>query len=360
MVLINRPLRVSYSWDVLDDDDMIRVFTVLLPFITSRLEQQVVRFDHVIHHAALRDLLALELPLGTQVPPIVVTEMVVARDAQHLDTRSSQEVGEHALDLGLTSLEVISGDEGLVRFSEGDAARDEGVLRSAVDEGTVFEDGSDGKECGRRDFGVRLLDGLEEVLGGVVDARDDVRVTLGVGCPEDDDLVKIVSGLELADVATDMLQMSLLVISGDQVVCASFLVGGDEVRVVDRRQRLDPAHQRSNLTLNVPVQDFSATHGHVQRSSGDVPATKDEVVGMDHGQNVRDGEVEILSGSGISAEPHGRSPDERANVARSLNAAFGAPDEVVAIGKDRGGERSAIVSADTNHHEAGIVVVSIA
>ena len=40
------------------------------------------------------------------------------------------------------------------------------------------------------------LDGGEEVVGGVIDAGNDVGETLGIGGPEDDYFVEVVRGLE--------------------------------------------------------------------------------------------------------------------------------------------------------------------
>jgi hypothetical protein len=42
------------------------------------------------------------------------------------------------------------------------------------------------------------LDGLQEVLGSVVDAFNDIGITLGIGSPLDNDLVKTIGSLELA------------------------------------------------------------------------------------------------------------------------------------------------------------------
>lgn len=45
-----------------------------------------------------------------------------------------------------------------------------------------------------------ILDGLEKVVSGVIDTRDDFRETLGVGRPLDNDLVQRVIGLEVTNV----------------------------------------------------------------------------------------------------------------------------------------------------------------
>lgn len=42
------------------------------------------------------------------------------------------------------------------------------------------------------------IDGLEKILGIVVNTIDDVGESLGVGSPEDNDLVKTVDRLEVA------------------------------------------------------------------------------------------------------------------------------------------------------------------
>lgn len=41
------------------------------------------------------------------------------------------------------------------------------------------------------------LDGVDEIVSGVVYASNDVSVTLGVGSPENNDLVKFILSLEV-------------------------------------------------------------------------------------------------------------------------------------------------------------------
>lgn len=67
-----------------------------------------------------------------------------------------------------------------------------------VDEGRLLEDAGYGEDGGGGYFLVPLLDRFEQVVGGVVDAGDDVRVAFGVGCPLDDDLVEAILLLEIA------------------------------------------------------------------------------------------------------------------------------------------------------------------
>lgn len=52
-----------------------------------------------------------------------------------------------------------------------------------------------------------LLDSLDQVISGVVDTRDDVSITLGVGGPENDDLVEVVLCLEVSVKTSVLLNM---------------------------------------------------------------------------------------------------------------------------------------------------------
>ena len=89
----------------------------------------------------------------------------------------------------------------------------------------------------------------EQVVSSVIDARNDVRVTLRVGRPNDDNLVETVLLLELANVFAQMLHMRLLVLTGNHIVRTVFLVGRDKVRVVHRWKRFYLSHLGGKLTL---------------------------------------------------------------------------------------------------------------
>ena len=75
--------------------------------------------------------------------------MVVGGDGSRLDSGTHQVIHQHRLDLRLTALEVVSGDEGVVGFSQLEHARHEGVLRRSVDVGVSLENGSYGEDGGR-------------------------------------------------------------------------------------------------------------------------------------------------------------------------------------------------------------------
>lgn len=57
------------------------------------------------------------------------------------------------------------------------------------------------------------IDGLKKVVSSIVDTLDDIGKSLSVGSPEDDDLVEIVIGLEVANVSANLLQVRLLVVA---------------------------------------------------------------------------------------------------------------------------------------------------
>jgi hypothetical protein len=206
---------------MLDDDDVVRMLALLVNLagflgeLLGRLEEERVGSNHVVHDRALGDLLGAELPLRAEVLAVIVAQVVVRRDGERLDTGVDEELGEDRLDLCLTRLEVVAADERLVLLGELDAAGDKRVLRRAVDERDALEDRGNGKDRRGGDLVVRRFHRGEEVLGSVVDARDDFGVTFSVGRPENDEVVERVGLLERADVGADALEVGLLVITRD-------------------------------------------------------------------------------------------------------------------------------------------------
>jgi hypothetical protein len=190
IVLVQSTLIVTYSRHVLDDNAVIRVFTLFI--------KDTVGSNHIIDNVGLGNFLGAELPLGAQVLAIIVSEMVVACNRGELDTSADEEVDQSRLHLGLARLEVVTSDEGLVLLSELNGAWDKGILGRAVDEGGTFKDTGDGKDGGRSNLLVTALDSLQEVVSSVVDAVDELSKSLGVSGPLNDDLLKVVSSLEVA------------------------------------------------------------------------------------------------------------------------------------------------------------------
>lgn len=90
-----------YDESYLDDDDVIGVLVLLV--------EDGVGSNHIVDHIALGDLLGTELLGGRQVLSVVVTQVVVADNGGELQSSGDEEISEHGLDLGLSSLLIING-----------------------------------------------------------------------------------------------------------------------------------------------------------------------------------------------------------------------------------------------------------
>lgn len=341
-VLVQGTLGVTDGGDVLDDDQVIGMLILLV--------EEVVGSDHVVNNVGLGDLLGAELLGSGQVLAVVVTEMVVRSNGDGLDTSVDEEVDNNGLDLGLARLEVITSNVDGVTLSELDASRNKGVLGGTVDEGGVLEDRGDGKDGRGRDLLVGILDSLEQVVGGIVDAIDERRETLGVGGPDNDHLVEVVGGLEVTNIGTDVLDVGLLVRAGDDVVGAVRLVGGDKVGVVDGGEGLEGLHLGLDLALEVVIEDLGAGHGVSEVQARDIPTAEDEVVGVNHGEDVVEGNVDVVA-LDIDSELQGRSLDDGAKVVGFLDTLLGVPGQLAAVGDDGGGQGRSVVSTPADHHE---------
>lgn len=198
-----------------------------------------------------------------------------------------------------------------------------------------------------------LVDRLEQVISSVVDTGDDLGVTFGVGGPNNDDLVEVVLTLELANVGTDLVDVSSLGVTGKGVVSTLLLVLSDKVRVVDGSERLHLGHVRSNLTLKIIVENLGTSHSLVHGQTRDIPTTKHKVVRMNHGQDVGERNPDILTGSRVGTETDGGSTNERSVVVGHLESVLVVPSDVVLVGKDGSGDGGTVVTTPTDHHETG-------
>lgn len=192
VVFVERALVVTHRGHVLDDDTVIRVLAFLV--------EDGIGGDHVIDDVRLGDFLGAELFLRAKIHAVVVTKVVVACDGRDPNTSVDEELDKSGLHLGLAGLEVITANEGIVLLCQLNRTRNERVLRGAIDEGSVLLNASHSEDCGWRDFFVTFLDSLEQVVGSVVDTKDDVGVALRISSPLDDDLVKSVGRLEVTRV----------------------------------------------------------------------------------------------------------------------------------------------------------------
>ena len=286
--------------------------------------------------------------------------MVVRSNGGQLDAGTNQEVDKRRLHLGLTRLEVIAANESLVLLGELDATRNEGVLGGTVDERSVLENASDSKDGAGRDLLVTGLDGLHQVVGGVVDAGDDVGVALCVGSPEHDDLVELVGRLEVSDVFAEMLNvLDAGLGAGNDIVCAIFLVGSNEVGVVDAGQRLDGSHLLLDERLQSGFKNLSTVHGGGEVHTTDVPTTNGKVIGMNHGQHVVERDVDLTASLRLRAQLDSGRHDDRAIVICSARTLTGVPGQTLTVGQNASGDGRAVVATETNQHETDLANLAL-
>lgn len=207
-----------------------------------------------------------------------------------------------------------------------------------------------------------LLNGLEKVVGRVVDSGDQVGISLSVGSPHDNNLVEAVVGLEVADILANLLDVG----SGglgplEDIVGAILLVGSDEVGVVDGGKRNHASHLLPDLSLESGLENLGAVHGLSQVKTANVPTANDEVIGMDHRQDVVKRNVDLSVSFGIGTELEGRAHDNRAVVVSLLVSFLGLPGELSAIGENTGGNSGTVVTtpADQHHTDSGDLAVDL-
>ena len=344
VVLVQSALVVADSGHVLDDDGVVGMLLLIV--------EDLVGSNHVVNHVGLGNLLGAELLLGAQVLAVVVAQVVVAGNRGELDTGVDQEVHKGRLHLGLARLEVITANVGTLLLGKVNSTRDEGVLGRTVDERSILQNRSHGEDSGWSNFQMTSLDGVEEVVRGVVDARDDVGVTLSVGSPHDNDLVEAIVGLELANVLLDVLDMSPASLGAlNHIVGPVLLVGGDEVGVVDTGKRLDLGHFLAHQLLETRLEDLSPIHSVGQVHAADIPATHDEIVGVGHGEHIMEGNIDLIAGLGIGTQLDGRAHDNGAVVIGGLFALTGLPGEATTVGNETSSHSGTVVSTQTDHHD---------
>ena len=203
---------------------------------------------------------------------------------------------------------------------------------------------------------MRSLDSVQEVISGVINARYNVAVTLSVGGPKDDNTVQFIVLFEQADIGTDLFKVCLLIGSWEEVIGTFLLVGRNEIRIVNRRQGFaDKGHVGRDLALEVIIEDLGTLHGFVKGKARYIPTTENEVVGVDHGEDITDGDVDILRSGRVSSNLHSGSAENRADVVGLLGTLLRVPDDVVAIGKNGSAQSRTVVAADTNHHQSEII-----
>jgi hypothetical protein len=365
IVLIQSALVVANGRHVLDDDCVVRVLALLVKYSVS--------FNHVINNIGLGNLLGTELFLGAQVLAVIVAKVVVAGNGSELDTSTNQEVNKSGLHLSLARLEVITTNESIVPLGKLDATGNKGVLGGSVDEGSLFENAGNSKDSRWSNLLMTVLDGLHEIVGSVIDASDKLSKALSVGSPLDDDLVQSVLGLEitsklvrkshmseqrsvnLPNVLANLLNMlKTSLASLDEVVGTVFLVGSNEVGVVDARKRNHLRHLLLNLGLQGWLEHGSSVHGLRQVHLADVPTADDKIIGVNHGQDVMEWNVDILGSLCICTQLHGGTHDNRAIVISSTRTFAGVPDKTTTVGNDTCSDSGTVVSTPADKHHTSL------
>lgn len=84
-------------------------------------------------------------------------------------------------------------------LSKLDSTRDKGVLGRAINERNTLKDGGNGENGRGSDLLMTSLNGLQQIVGSVIDTFKDVGIALRVGSPLDDYLVEVVGSLEVAE-----------------------------------------------------------------------------------------------------------------------------------------------------------------
>lgn len=118
--------------------------------------------------------------------------MVIRGNRGKFNTSIDEEVDQRRFHFGLTGLEVVTTDKGLMTLGKFDTARDESVLRRAVDEWNTFFDTGNCEDGRRRNLIVAGINGFQEILGGVINSGEDISVAFSIGGPKDDDFIKTV------------------------------------------------------------------------------------------------------------------------------------------------------------------------
>lgn len=151
----------------------------------------------------------------------------------------------------------------------------------------------------------------------------------------------------------------LLLGTGEDVVGTIALVGGDEVGVVDGRKRDEFLHLRGDLALEIGFEDTSTIHGISQVHVVDVPTTDDEVVRVDHGESVVEGNVNFLASLLIGTELDGGGHDDGSKVVGCLLALARLPGELLAVGDNTGGDSGTVVTTPANKHETDLADLAV-
>jgi hypothetical protein len=161
--------------------------------------------------------------------------------------------------------------------------------------------------------------------------------------------------LDLLNILADLLNMGVGRFgTWDEVVGTLLLVGSNEVRVVDGGKGLHVGQLLADERLESRLEDTGTIHGLSQVHAADVPSTDHEVIRMDHGEKIMEGDVDILAARAVGAEFGSRSHDDRAIVVSRLSTRLGVPSEATLVGDDTGSNSGSVVTTPSNQHDADL------
>lgn len=82
----------------------------------------------------------------------------------------------------------------------------------------------------------------------------------------------------------------------DDIISSIFLVGGDEIGIVDTREWFHESHFLVDHSFQSGFEDLSTIHGSSNVQAADIPTTNDQIVRMNHGQDIVKGDVDLVPG----------------------------------------------------------------
>lgn len=200
-----------------------------------------------------------------------------------------------------------------------------------------------------------LLDGLQQIVGSVIDTVDELSEALGVRSPLDDDLVKSILGLEVADILADLLNvLPASLVALQNIIGTILLVGSNEVWIIDGWKWSHLGHFLTNQLLESWLENSSSVHGLGKVHSADVPTTNDEIVRVNHWKHIVEWNVDILGGLCISSEFHGGAHDNGAVVVGSTRTLTSLPCQPTTVRNDTGSDSGTIVTTPSDQHHTSL------
>ena len=140
----------------------------------------------------------------------------------------------------------------------------------------------------------------------------------------------------------------------DQIIGTVFLVGGDEIWVVDAGKRDHLSHLLLNLSFEGWFKNCSSVHCLSQIHATNIPTTDDKIIRVNHRQDIMKGDIDIFGRLCVRTQLHGRAHNNRAIVVGSTRAFASVPDETTTVGNDTGSDRGTIVPTPSDKHHTGL------